>query len=90
MFDSARFIKQSPYAARALLERLVNTQMFARFMESRTSLHPDDIEKTVHFDECIMAKRNRSKFTTTKLSTPFLDDRSQVGCGAPRHAVKWE
>ena len=53
----------------------VKTQMFQRFLEER-QINPCD-PLFLFFDECIIAKQNRSKrLTVRQRDTPFLDDPS--------------
>jgi len=52
--------------------RLLDTQAFSQFVQERILRDPNDYE-VLFFDEMIKAKKNRSLFTLTKESTPFLD-----------------
>jgi len=55
----------------------VSTQAFRRFCEERIypSTQSRDQKRVLFFDESIIAKRNRNRFTK-RMETPFLKDRS--------------
>jgi hypothetical protein len=81
LFDEDKFvddIKTLDSDSLGFLQRVLQTQMFQRFLEERQD-NPEDPE-TRFFDESIIAKQNRSKKTTLakggKRPTPFLDDES--------------
>ncbi|CAJ1940240.1 unnamed protein product [Cylindrotheca closterium] len=81
LFDDVQFIKGVDYeqSAREYLVRVIQTQMFQIFLETR-SQDPNN-PRIRFFDESILEKLNRSKKTTLvnggkKLATPFLDDES--------------
>ncbi|KAL3936524.1 MAG: hypothetical protein SGBAC_008179 [Bacillariaceae sp.] len=80
LFDESAFTKDvdCEQSAREFLKRVIQTQMFQCFLETRSE-DPKD-PQIRFFDECILAKLNRSKKTTLvnggKLATPFLDDES--------------
>jgi hypothetical protein len=82
LFDEVAFLDSvsfEPYA-RDFVQRVIQTQMFQRFLEERKD-NPMDPEFRF-FDESIIAKINRSKKAKLaqggkKLSTPFLDDEGQ-------------
>eukprot|EP00980_Cylindrotheca_fusiformis_P011967 scaffold2830_cov131-Cylindrotheca_fusiformis.AAC.88 len=81
LFDEEGFLKDLQYDVPTshFMERVIQTQMFQRFLEEREE-NPMD-SQIRFFDESIIAKQNRSKRTTLahggkKLLTPFLDDDS--------------
>lgn len=81
LFDDDGFIKDidCDKNAREFLQRVVQTQMFQRFLETKSE-DPKD-SQIQFFDESILAKLNRSRKTTLanggkKWPTPFLDDES--------------
>lgn len=82
LFDDEGFIKDADceQSAREFLQRVVQTQMFQRFLETRSEDPQDSCIR--FFDESITEKLNRSKKTTLvnggkKLPTPFLDNESE-------------
>jgi hypothetical protein len=56
---------------------LLDTQAFSQFILERIIRDQNDYE-VLYFDEMIKAKKNRSVFTLTKESTPFLDVRKKT------------
>ncbi|CAB9508037.1 DENN domain-containing protein 5B [Seminavis robusta] len=57
------------------VEKVVKTQMFQRFLEERQNDPCDPL--FLFFDECIIAKQNRSRMLNVRQKdTPFLDDPS--------------
>lgn len=83
MFDEETFLKDLHYEtySRDFMERVIQTQMFQRFLEEREE-NPMD-PQIRFFDESIIAKLNRSKKTTLanggkKVPTPFIDDESET------------
>ena len=82
-FEEEKFLedfKNSSPESIGFIRRILQTQMFQRFLEERQE-NPDDSELRF-FDESIVAKKNRSKKSTLqtgKKPTPFLDsDRWKV------------
>ena len=78
-FDEAGFLKESPDNAKPFFKSFFKTQMFANFCETR--LRPVNVEEhseTLLFDECILAKANRSKLRYSKFPTPFINDETQA------------
>ena len=78
MFDDEGFLKSlgfDPYELE-FISRVINTQMFQRFLEERQE-NPMDPEIRF-FDESIIAKLNRSAKAkvSKKFTTPFLDDKT--------------
>ncbi len=53
---------------------LLATQMYSEFKDERQ--FNSDLPEIRYFDESIAAKKNRSRFTFSTQSTPFLDSRS--------------
>jgi hypothetical protein len=81
MFDVENFIKDAPESERPFLRALTQTQMFAFFITERWASHASGASEQAlpeirFFDECILAKQNRSMLRVKKHSTPFLDDTS--------------
>ena len=80
LFDEEKFLDSQnlDIESRSFLQRVLESQMFQRFLEERNEA-PEDPEIRF-FDESIIAKHNRSKATTLttggKKKTPFLDDES--------------
>ena len=80
LFDEEKFLDSQnlDMESRSFLQRVLESQMFQRFLEERNEA-PEDPEIRF-FDESIIAKHNRSKATTLttggKKKTPFLDDES--------------
>jgi hypothetical protein len=87
MFDAAGFLDDAPAASRPFLKSLMETQMWARFVEERWSVsglapkdYPRDRDAVRFFEECIIAKANRTIVSSAfgrAQDTPFLNDHSQ-------------
>jgi hypothetical protein len=72
-FDSDGFYKRHEYRSRFLSD-MVETQMFEKFIQDRElTPMPDEIRL---FDEAILDKRRRNRFSGQKYTTPFLDNTS--------------
>lgn len=80
LFNKGKFIGDSPESSKPILRCLTETQMFEQFIEQRTYFNQNMNAKEAYevrfFDECVIAKHNRSKMNVMKASTPFLDDES--------------
>eukprot|EP00742_Colponemidia_sp_Colp-10_P005895 GILJ01006306.1.p1 GENE.GILJ01006306.1~~GILJ01006306.1.p1 ORF type:complete len:1365 (-),score=226.47 GILJ01006306.1:161-4003(-) len=66
-------------AERPFMAALIQTQLFAKFVQDRVHPPSPAVQYEVQFfDEQIDAKQNRSKLTLNKRATPFLNDKTQT------------
>lgn len=65
---------QKPDSSHGFMNSFLDSQMFERFLEERTSNTGQP--EVRFFDESIAAKLNRSKTNPIKKDTPFLNDQS--------------
>eukprot|EP00736_Rhodelphis_marinus_P006786 Rmarinus@m.25506 len=77
VFDSSRFLKTFKHDDHPFMEGLMQSTSFGKMMlrlvDPKESEEAGDFSP-LFFDECIEAKKNRSRLQFNKLSTPFLDD----------------
>lgn len=78
LFNKAAFLETCPESTKAFFSKLLDSQLFANFCDSRIrSTTIEQYYENLLFDEHITAKQNRSKFKYSKVKTPFLDDKSK-------------
>eukprot|EP00474_Spongospora_subterranea_P010181 CRZ10639.1 hypothetical protein [Spongospora subterranea] len=80
LFDHAAALRDANESFRPLLAAVTETQMFERFIADRWTPSCQANDRSARpevrfFDDCVVAKLNRSNFHLHR-STPFLDDTS--------------
>lgn len=78
VFDNQKFIRKQAKDAREFLSAFLKTQAWLRFADQKVAPAPMPGEMENYdikfFDECIIAKSNRSRFRRSR-PTPFLDSK---------------